>query len=162
MIAAWTQLSTCMQSLCLLWPPLSRHQPTLCSWPVPPVGVLHHSMNVFYNETPILASLRNLSDAEPSPRKTSTASGPARFRSLKGKLWGKKKRWFMQKSCWVNNGRFFKEHCLSHKTIDQREPWPAKGVLKKEERAVSVPAGKHLPWKDWGPEEVLSFSSCAP
>lgn len=61
----------------------------------------------------------------------------------------------MLKSCWGNNGGFFKEHCLSHKTIDQREPWPAKGVLKKEERAVSVPAGKHLPWKDWGPEEVL-------
>lgn len=60
----------------------------------------------------------------------------------------------MPKSCWVNNGGFFKEHCLSHKTIDQREPWSAKGVLTKEERAVAVPAGKHLPWKDWEPEEV--------
>lgn len=65
----------------------------------------------------------------------------------------------MLKSCWVNNGGFFKEHCLSHKTMDQREPWSAKGVAK-EERADAVPAGKHLSWKDWGPEEVL-FLLCS-
>lgn len=46
-------------------------------------------------------------------------------------------------------------HCLSHKTIDQREPWSAKGVLKKEDRAVSVPLGNTCHGRAGDLKEVL-------